>query len=276
MSLISHSSKILLWVILSRLKAKAEELPAEEQASFRPGRSTVEQTFNSRVIIEKHLQHQRDMFHNFLDFKNAIDRVLHAGLWQVLRGFNIEEGLIQAIQALYENSSSAILFNSQLGEFFETTVGVRQGCLLASIVFNLFQKNIMQKTLHDRYTSISIDGGSICNLQFADDIDLMGGNNGELQDLSNRFVDRATAYGVTISIQKCKIVTNSTKNINAYIIMNGQKLEEVTSFKYLGTTLSKGGTCSAEVRIRIASATAANARLNRIWRSNTISFESKF
>ena len=83
---------------------------------------------NSRVIIEKHLQHQRDMFHNFLDFKNAFDRVLHAGLWQVLRGFNTEEGLIQAIQALYENSSSAILFNSQLGEFFETTVGVRQEC----------------------------------------------------------------------------------------------------------------------------------------------------
>ena len=198
---------------------------------------------------------------------------MHAGLWQVLRGFNTEEGLIQAIQALYENSSSAILFNSQLGEFFETTVSVRR--LLSPILFNLVLEKIMQETLHEYHTSISVGERPICKLQFADDIDLMGGNNGELQDLSNRFVDRATAYGVTISIQKCKIVTNSTKNINAYIIMNGQKLEEVTSFKYLGTTLSKGGTCSAEVRIRIASATAANARLNRIWRSNT-SFESKF
>ena len=57
--------------------------------------------------------------------------------------------------------------------------------------------------------------------------------------------------------------------------MNGQKLEEVTSFKYLGATLCKDGTCSVEVRIRIASAMAAMARLKRIWQCNTISFASK-
>ena len=58
--------------------------------------------------------------------------------------------------------------------------------------------------------------------------------------------------------------------------MNRQKLEEVTSFKYLGAILCKDGTCSAEVRIKIASAMAAMARLNRIWRCSTISFASKF
>ena len=53
--------------------------------------------------------------------------------------------------------------------------------------------------------------------------------------------------------------------------MNGQKLEEVTSLKPL-----KEGTCSVEVRIRIASAMAAMARLNGDWRCNTISVASKF
>ena len=75
----------MLRVILNRLKAKAEELWAEDQAGFRPGRSTVDQIFNSRVIKEKHLQHQLDLFHNFIDFMKAFDRVWHAGLWQVLR-----------------------------------------------------------------------------------------------------------------------------------------------------------------------------------------------
>ena len=56
--------------------------------------------------------------------------------------------------------------------------------------------------------------------------------------------------------------------------MNGQKLEQVTGFKYQGATLCKDGTCSADVRIIIASAMAAAARLNRIWRCNTISFTS--
>ena len=67
-SLVSHPSKIMLRVILSRLKAMAEELLAEEQAGFRSVRSTVKQIFNSRVVIEKHLQHQRDLLHNFSDF----------------------------------------------------------------------------------------------------------------------------------------------------------------------------------------------------------------
>ena len=57
----------MLRVILSRLKAKAEKLLAEEQAGFRPGRSMVEQIVNSRFT----LQHQRDLFHNFVDFRKA-------------------------------------------------------------------------------------------------------------------------------------------------------------------------------------------------------------
>ena len=72
-SLISHPNKILLWVILSGLKANAEELLAEEQAGFRPGRSTEEQTFDSWDIIKKLIQHQRNLFHNFINLKKAFD-----------------------------------------------------------------------------------------------------------------------------------------------------------------------------------------------------------
>ena len=91
--------------------------------------SSVEQIFNSRVFTEKHLQHYHDLFHNFIDFKKACDRIWHVDLWQVLRSFNMHEGLVRAIQALYENSSSAVLLNSQLGEFFQTIVGVQLGVL---------------------------------------------------------------------------------------------------------------------------------------------------
>ena len=67
----------------------------------------------------------------------------------------------------------------------------------------------------------------------------MGGSNGELQDLTNRFADRAMAYGMEVSTENSKIMTNSTNNISADISMNGQKLEEVTSFKYQRATLCK-------------------------------------
>ena len=58
--------------------------------------------------------------------------------------------------------------------------------------------------------------------------------------------------------------------------MNVQMLEEVTSFKYQGSTLCKDGTCSAEISIRIASAVVPMARLNRTWHRNAISFTSRF
>ena len=60
-------------------------------------------------------------------------------------------------------------------------------------------------------------------------------------------------------------MADSINNISADISMNGQKLEEVTSFKYPGATMRKDGTCSAEICIRIAYTMAAVARLNRIW-----------
>ena len=63
----------------------------------------------------RRLQHQRDLFPHFIDFKKAFDRVWHVGMWQVFRSFNIEEGLVQAIQTQNENSSGAVLLNSQLG-----------------------------------------------------------------------------------------------------------------------------------------------------------------
>ena len=60
-SLISHSSKVMLKVILNRLKPQAEEIIAEEQAGFRAGRSTTEQIFNLRILCEKYLQHQQNL-----------------------------------------------------------------------------------------------------------------------------------------------------------------------------------------------------------------------
>ena len=77
---------------------------------------------------------------------------------------NIEEGLVQAIQALNENPSSAVFLNSQLENFLKKTVGVRQGCLLSPILFNLSLQKITNETPHDHHTSVSIGGRPICNL----------------------------------------------------------------------------------------------------------------
>ena len=80
-SLISHPGKVILKIILNRLQPQSEGIIAEEQAGFRAGRSTTEQIFNLRILCEKNLQHQQNLYHVFIDFKKAFDRVWHEALW---------------------------------------------------------------------------------------------------------------------------------------------------------------------------------------------------
>ena len=70
-SLIRHPYKVKLKII-NRLQPQAEEIFAEEQAGFRAGRSTTEQIFYLRILCEKYLQHQQNLYHVFIDFKKAL------------------------------------------------------------------------------------------------------------------------------------------------------------------------------------------------------------
>ena len=130
----------MLKTILNRLKPQAENIISEEQAGFRAGRSTTEQIFNLRILCEKYLQHQQDLYHVFINFKKAFDRVWHAALWATMKKHNISTNLIQVIKNLYNKATSAVLFNSSKGDWFLTPVEVRQACLLSPTLFNIFWK----------------------------------------------------------------------------------------------------------------------------------------
>lgn len=100
-------------MIQKHLTPVAEDKFAEEQAVFHVGLRTIEQNF-----IEKHLLHGEDMYHNFIDFKKAFDRLCHEGLWNVLRLLSEEEGLVHTIKLLYHSPGaqySSIVSDSALG-----------------------------------------------------------------------------------------------------------------------------------------------------------------
>ena len=100
------------------------------------------------------------------------------------------------------------------------------------------------------------------NLRFADDIDGLPGEE-ELANLVERLDKVSTAYGMDISAEKTKLMTNNTSGINTEIKVNGQKLEAVTSFKYLGSIITYEGS-KLEILSRIALATAALTRLKPV------------
>ena len=79
-------------------------------------------------------------------------------------------------------------------------------------------------------SSVSIGGQPLCNLRFADNIDMLGGSEEEVQQqLTERLDKTAGGHGMEISLEKSKILVHT-------IWMNGKTLEEADQFKYLGST----------------------------------------
>ena len=191
-----------------------------------------------------------------------------------MKKYNISTNLIQVIKNLYNKATSAVLFNSGIGHWFWTTVGVRQGCLLSPILINIFLERMMTDALEDHEGTVSTGGRTVTNLRFADDIDGLAGEEEELANLVQHLDKASTAYGMEISAEKTKLMTNNTSGINTEIKVNGQKLETVTSFKYLGSVITDEGS-KPEILSRIAQATAALTRLKPVWIDKSISLSSK-
>ena len=122
------------------MKTKAESILAEERADFRSGRSTVEQIANVRILGKKYCNNQMELYHNFIDFKKAFDRVWREALWSLMRKHNMGTAMVRVIESLYNNNSNAVMTNNNNLEWLQTTVGVRQGCILSPCLFNIFLK----------------------------------------------------------------------------------------------------------------------------------------
>ena len=150
----------------------------------------------------------------------------------------------------------------------------RQGCLLSPTLFNIFLKRIKTDALEDHEGTVSTGGRTITNICFADDIDGLAGEEEELANLVERLDKSSTAYGMEISAEKTKLMTSNTSGINTEIKVNGQKLEKVTSFKYLGSLITDEGS-KPEILSRTAQTTAALTRLKPVWIDKSISLSSK-
>ena len=264
----------MLKIILNRLKPDAEKIIAEEQAGFRPGRNPAEQIFNLRILCERCFQHQQDLYHVFIDFNTAFDRVWHAALWATMKLYNINTNLINLIQNLYDKATSAVCFNGSTGDWFRTTVGVRQGCLLSPTFFNIFLDRIMADALGNHKSTVSIGGRTISNLRVAHDIDGPAGSGLELANLVDCLNQTFTAYGMQISAEKTRLMTNNTNGISSNIRVNGEKLKTVQSFKYLGAIVTDEGSMP-EKRSGIAQTIAALTKLKIIWNDKNIDLSAK-
>ena len=201
-------------------------------------------------------------------------RVWHAALWATMRKYNISANLVRTTEQLYDKATSAVQMNDSIGEWFRTTVRVRQGCLLSPTLFNIFLERIRSDALEEHDRKVSIGGGNITNLRFADDIIALAEEEQALEALVESLDKTCTRYKMKISAEKTKLMTNSANGIQREIKVKGQKLGTVTSCTYLEAFVSDDGS-KPEVLSRIAQSTAALTKLKPIWRDNNISLGSK-
>ena len=105
-SLISHTSKVMLKILQARLQQYMNwELP-DVPAGFRKGRATWEQISNICWIIEKTREFQKNIYFCFIDYAKAFDCVYHNKLWKILKEMGIPEHLTCLLRNLLSGSRS--------------------------------------------------------------------------------------------------------------------------------------------------------------------------
>jgi hypothetical protein len=96
----------------------------------------------------------------------------------------------------------------------------------------------MIDALKNHQGTVSIGGRTITNPRFADDINRLAGSEQELKNLVRHLDRSSTAYGMEINANETKLMTNNDNGNQIDITLNGEKLENVKNFKYLGATVS--------------------------------------
>ena len=171
-SLISHTGKVLLIVLLIRLKKQLEHHPLEEQAEFRKGRRTIHKVVALRLTAKKTKRQGKKTCNCFTDAQEAFDTVKHKIIWAVLRSYGVEEKMVTLLQKIYEITQLAVRIRKMQGVWFPIDIGTRQGDPLSPLLFIVYLERVMDH-LKESECGININGIILNNLRYVDDIDLI-------------------------------------------------------------------------------------------------------
>ncbi|KAA5657335.1 reverse transcriptase family protein, partial [Pseudomonas aeruginosa] len=143
LALISHASKILLYILNNRIRYYLDEQIPQEQAGFVKGRGTREQILNVRQLIEKGREYNVPFIMCFIDYSKAFDCVNWSSLWKVLNVLGVPNHLIVLVQSLYIYSQGVVRIDEAVSQPFCFGKGVRQGCILSPILFDAYGEYIL-------------------------------------------------------------------------------------------------------------------------------------
>ena len=224
------------------------------QCGFRPGRSTTDQIFILKQIFEKSWEQCKDPFAYFVYLEKAYDRVPPDKLWKVLQEYGGMGQLLRAIKSFYCRPEVCVRVNGKQSQPFHVGVGLRQGCVLAPLLFIVYMNWINKCSQADECATIR--NCKISRLLFADNLVLLSSAESGLQRALNSFADACNTAGMKISTAKTEVLHLSRNPDQCVLQVNGATLKQVKKFKYLGVAFTSDGRQDEELDIRIGKASA--------------------
>lgn len=255
-SLIPHISKILMNIIKSRITPIIDRVLDETQFGFRKGRGTREAIFALRIISERMVEKKKKLYLCFIDYTKAFDRVNHVKLVEIMEKVGIPPHERRLIINIYWGQTARVRTKgSNETNSIEIKRGVRQGCILSPVLFNLYSEHIIKEALQD-ITGININGQNLTNLRFADDTVLLANTQKDLQKMVQQMCMVCKRYGMELNARKTKVMTinkiKTNEDQQLVIFAENEALERVEQYKYLGTWITDDGRCISEIKRRIA------------------------
>lgn len=276
-SLLNATYKVLAYVLYQRLLPYAEEVIGEYQCGFRNDRSTTDQLFVIRQIMEKCREFNVETHHLFVDFKAAYDSVIREKLWHTMEEFGFPKKLIAMSKLTLTQVTSQVQIRGIKSDAFETIDGVRQGDPLATLFFNVILEKCIRRTTINTNSTIFISSAQL--LGYADDIDVVGRNMGAVKEAFLLLERGASEMGLKVNEEKTKYMiapTNSRFMAQHQSVTIGQnQYETADGFTYLGCRINSENDIVDEVQSRIASGNKAFYGLRKMFFSKTLSKKLK-
>ena len=196
--------------------------------------------------MEKAREFQKSIYFCFIDYAKAFDCVDHNKLWKILKEMGIPDHLMCLLRNLYAGQEATVRTGHGTTDWFQIGKGVCQGYILSPCLFNLYTEYIMRNArLDEAQAGIKIAGRNINNLRYADNITLMAEGEEELKSLLMKVKEESEKAGLKLSIQKTKIMVSGP--ITLWQI-DGETMETVTDFIFLGFKITADGDCSHEIK----------------------------